>query len=378
MSAAAPQNAAYSPGLEGVIAGETAISTVEEGLCYRGYPVGELVEKASFDEVAFLLIYGELPRAAELKRFQERVAMARRLPPALRELYAALPKWTAPLDCLRTTISALAGFDQDASDNSREANQRKAERLLAQIPVAIADYFRISKGLTPVLARQDLTNAANFLYMIRGSEPTADEVKALDVSLILYAEHEFNASTFTARVIVSTMSDLHSGVAGALGALKGPLHGGANEKVMDVLRVAGGPDTAEKWTLDALARKERIMGFGHRVYKTGDVRAGIIKPFVRKAAEAAGHLKWEETAEVIERVMEREKKMFPNVDWPAGRLYHAMGLEIPIYTPMFAMSRITGWSAHIIEQLDNNRLIRPRGLYNGPPRRSVVPIGERG
>jgi 2-methylcitrate synthase/citrate synthase II len=369
---------AYSPGLEGVIAGETAISTVEEGLRYRGYPVGELVDKASFDEVAYLLIYGELPTQPELKAFQERVAMARRLPPALKDLYAALPKWTSPLDALRTTISALAGYDQDASDNSREANQRKAERLLAQIPVAIADYFRISKGLTPVLARQDLSNAANFLYMIRDAEPTADEVKALDVSLILYAEHEFNASTFTARVIVSTLSDLHSGVVGALGALKGPLHGGANEKVMDVVRAAGGPDTAEQWTLDALARKERIMGFGHRVYKTGDVRAGIIKPYVRKLAEAAGYSKWEDTADVIEQVMEREKKMYPNVDWPAGRLYHAMGLEIPIYTPMFAMSRITGWSAHIIEQLDNNRLIRPRGLYVGPPKREVKPIAERG
>jgi 2-methylcitrate synthase/citrate synthase II len=374
MSTATP---VYSPGLEGVIAGETAISTVEDGLRYRGYPVGELVERASFDEVAYLLLYGDLPTAAALKQFQERVAMARRLPPALKELYAGLPKWTAPLDALRTTISALAGFDQDASDNSREANRRKAERLLAQIPLAIADYFRISKGLTPVLARQELSNAANFLYMIRGTEPASDEVRALDVSLILYAEHEFNASTFTARVIVSTMSDLHSGVVGALGALKGPLHGGANEKVMDVLRAAGGPDTAEKWTLDALARKERIMGFGHRIYKSGDVRAGIIKPFVRAAAAASGNEKWEQTAEVVERVMEREKKMFPNVDWPAGRMYHAMGLEIPIYTPMFAMSRIAGWSAHIIEQLDNNRLIRPRGLYNGPAKREVKPIAER-
>src|SRR5579883_670046 len=353
MSASTPATPAYSPGLEGVIAGETAVSTVEDGLRYRGYPVGELVEHTSYEEVAYLLIYGELPTAGELKGFQERVAMARRLPPGLKELYAALPKWTAPLDVLRTTVSALASFDQDASDTSTEGNRRKAERLVAQMPVAIADYFRISKGLTPVLARQDLSNAANFLYMIRGSDPTPAEVKALDVSLILYAEHEFNASTFTARVIVSTMSDLHAGVVGAIGALKGPLHGGANEKVMDALRAAGGPDTAEKWTLDALARKERIMGFGHRVYKSGDVRAGIIKPFVRAAAGATGNLSWEETADVIERVMEREKKMYPNVDWPAGRLYHAMGLEIPIYTPMFAMARVAGWAAHIIEQLEH-------------------------
>jgi citrate synthase len=214
--------------------------------------------------------------------------------------------------------------------------------------------------------------------MLRGTEPTPEEVRALDVSLILYAEHEFNASTFTARVIVSTMSDLHSGIVGAIGALKGPLHGGANEKVMDVVQSAGGPDTAEQWTLDALARKERIMGFGHRVYKAGDVRAGILKGFARTAAVTPDLQQWEVTADTIERVMAEKKNMFPNLDWPAGRLYHAMGLEIPLYTPMFAMSRVAGWSAHIIEQTDHNRLIRPRSLYTGSPARSVKPIAERG
>jgi citrate synthase len=379
MSSPTPPAQTYSPGLEGVIAGETAISTVEGGLRYRGYPVGELCERASFDEVAYLLLYDDLPTAAELKAFQARVAMARRLPESVRQLFAALPKWTPALDALRTAVSALAHYDQDQADNSHEANVRKAERLLAQMPVAVADQYRISKGLQPVMARQELGTSANFLYMLRGTEPTADEVKALDVSLILYAEHEFNASTFTARVIVSTMSDLHSAITGAIGALKGPLHGGANEKVMDVVRAAGGPDTAEKWTNDALARKERIMGFGHRVYKTGDVRAGILKTFARKAAQAGGPdlLKWEDTADTIERVMAEKKNMFPNLDWPAGRLYHAMNLEIPLYTPMFAMSRVAGWSAHVIEQLDNNRLIRPRGLYTGPEKREVKPIAQR-
>ena len=369
----------YSPGLEGVVAGETAICTVEGGLSYRGYAVGDLAEHCSFDEVAYLLLYSELPTATELTAFQARVAAARRLPPPLKELLAALPKWTVPLDALRTAVSALAHFDQDASDNSHDANVRKAERLLAQIPVAIADYYHLSKGANPQPARQDLSHAANFLYMLRGTEPTANEVKAMDVSLILYAEHEFNASTFAARVIVSTLSDLHSGITGAIGALKGPLHGGANEKVVDILAAAGGkPDTAERWIRDALARKERIMGFGHRVYKTGDVRAGILKTYARKAAEAAGTVELEDTADVIERVMAAEKNMFPNLDWPAGRLYHAMKLEIPLYTPIFAMSRITGWAAHVIEQLDNNRLIRPRALYKGPDRRSVKPITERG
>jgi citrate synthase len=371
---------AYSPGLEGVIAGETAISSVGDGLRYRGYPVTELAEHATFDEVAYLLLYGELPTAAQLKAFQARVAMARRLPEPVRQLFHALPKWTPPLDALRTAVSALAHFDQDMADNSHEANVRKAERLLAQMPVAVADQYRISQGLQPVLARQELSHAANFLYMLRGTEPTPEEVRALDVSLILYAEHEFNASTFTARVIASTLSDLHSAITGAIGALKGSLHGGANEKVMDVLRAAGGPESAEKWTLEALGRKERIMGFGHRVYKAGDVRAGVLKEYARKAADTGGPelARWEETADTVERVMAREKNMYPNLDWPAGRLYHAMKLDVPLYTPMFALSRVAGWSAHVIEQLDNNRLIRPRGLYTGPAARQAKPLAERG
>jgi 2-methylcitrate synthase/citrate synthase II len=368
---------AYSPGLEGVIAGETAISTIEGGLRYRGYPVGELAEKCIFDEVAYLLLYGELPTAKQLAQFQDRVAVARRLPLPLRELLIALPKWTPPLDALRTAVSVLAHFDQDTADNSHDANLRKAERLLAQLPVAVADHYRFTKGLQPVLARQDLPHASNFLYMLRGSEASPEEVKAFDVSLILYAEHEFNASTFAARTIVSTLSDLHSAVCGAIGALKGALHGGANEKVMDVVKASGGIATAEQWTKEALARKERIMGFGHRVYKAGDVRAGILKTFARAAAEKAGTLEWEDTADTIERVMAAEKKMYPNLDWPAGRLYHALGLEIPIYTPIFAISRVAGWSAHVIEQLDNNRLIRPRSLYTGPASRAVKAIAER-
>ena len=367
----------YSPGLEGVIAGETAVSTVADGLRYRGYPVGQLVEHCTFEEVAYLMLYKALPTGSELQQFQVRVAMSRRLPEAIRTLFESVPKWTPPLDVLRTTVSALAHWDQDSDDNSTEANIRKAERLLGQIPVAIADHFRIRQGLSPVMAKQELSHSANFLYMLRGTEPTAEEVKALDVSMILYAEHEFNASTFSARVICSTLSDLHSGIVGAIGALKGPLHGGANEKVMDVLREAGGPDTAEEWTLDALKRKKRIMGFGHRVYKSGDVRAGILKPYVEAAAQQANAMEWEETAHIIEKVMEREKGMYPNVDWPAGRLYHAMALEIPVYTPMFAMSRVVGWSAHIIEQLENNRLIRPSGRYIGEGERDVVAIGER-
>ena len=335
----------YSPGLEGVIAGETAISSVEDGLRYRGYPVTELGEQCTFDEVAYLLLYGDLPTKTQLDQFLARVSAARRLTQPIRDLLMALPKWTLPLDALRTSVSALAHFDQDMSDNSHEANVRKAERLIAQLPVAICDLYHYTHGEQPIAARQDLGQAANFLYMLRGTEPKPEDVKALDVSLILYAEHEFNASTFAARTIVSTESDLHSGITGAIGALKGRLHGGANEKIMDILKPIGTPDKAENWVREALARKERIMGFGHRVYKAGDVRAGILKKYARAACERLGETKWEDIADIIENVMASEKKMYPNLDWPAGRLYYAMGLEVPLYTPIFAMSRVSGWSA---------------------------------
>jgi citrate synthase len=213
--------------------------------------------------------------------------------------------------------------------------------------------------------------------MLRGTEPTPTETRVMDVSLILYAEHEFNASTFTARVVCSTESDLHSCIVAAIGALKGRLHGGANEKVMELLQAAGGPETAEKWIRDALVRKKKIMGFGHRIYKTGDVRAGILTSFTQQMAKVADTLKWEETAEIIERVLAEEKNLHPNLDWPAGRLYHAMGLETPIYTPIFVMARVAGWSAHVLEQQHHNRLIRPSSRYTGPARRPVKPLAER-
>ncbi|MCS6850618.1 MAG: citrate synthase [Gemmataceae bacterium] len=361
----------YSPGLEGVIAGETAISTVEGGLRYRGYPVGELVAKCCFEDVAYLLLHGDLPTAAQRDDFHNRLAAARRLPEPLRDLLRALPRDVTPMDALRSAVSIVAHFDPDVADNSPAANRRKAERLLAQIPTAIAAQYRLSRGLPLVPPRQELSKAANFLWMLRGVEAPPEHVRAFDVSLILYAEHEFNASTFTARVVVSTESDLHSGVVAAIGALKGRLHGGANEKVMDLLRAAGGPETAEAWLRAALARKERIMGFGHRVYKTGDVRAGILKEHVARLAAAAGQTRWEETAEIIERLMAQEKNLYPNLDWPAGRLYHVLGLEPELYTPIFVISRISGWCAHIMEQLANNRLIRPRARYIGPAARTV-------
>jgi 2-methylcitrate synthase len=368
----------YSPGLEGVIAGETAISTITGGLRYRGYPVVELAEKTTFDEVAYLLLHGELPTRSQLADFNKRLAAAQKLPGVLSELLKKLPKDAVPMDVVRTAVSILASYDPEVNDNRKAANLNKAERLLAQIPLVIAESYRATKGLPVVAPKQELGFAANMLYMLKGTPPSAHDTKAFDVSLILYAEHEFNASTFTARVVCSTESDLHSSITAAIGALKGPLHGGANEKVMDLLLATGGPAKAEAWIRDALAKKAKVMGFGHRVYKTGDVRARVLKEYARQAAERAGTTQWETAAETIEKVMETEKNLFPNLDWPAGRLYHAMGLETPLYTPFFVASRVTGWSAHVIEQLEHNRIIRPRSRYTGPEEKHVKPIAERG
>lgn len=368
----------YSPGLEGVIGGETAISTIAEGLCYRGYPVTELAEKSNFEEVAYLLLHGELPTKTQLADFQARQAKARKLPDALRPLFKSLPKDAPPMDVLRSAVSILAHFDPETEDSSPAANLRKSERLLAQIPLAITDFYRITQRLEPVAPRPDLGLAAQFLYLLRGKEASPAAVRAFDVSLILYAEHEFNASTFTARVVCSTESDLHASIVAAIGALKGRLHGGANEKVMGILRQAGGPDGAEAWLRAAMARKERVMGFGHRVYKHGDVRAGILKKYAMEAAGQAGQEQWEKAAEIFERILAAEKNLFPNLDWPAGRLYNALGLEIPLYTPIFVMARITGWCAHVMEQMANNRLIRPRSRYIGLDQRPFRPLAERG
>ena len=372
-----PPTEIYSPGLEGVLAGETAISTITTGLQYRGYPVGELTEKSTFDEVAFLLLHGDLPTRMQLNDFNQRLAAAQKLPGVLSDLLKKLPTDAVPMDVVRTGVSILAHYDPDLSDNSKAASLRKSERLLAQIPLVIAEAYRATKELPVITPRPELGFAANMLHMLKGTPPEAFETKAFDVSLILYAEHEFNASTFTARVVCSTESDLHSSIVAAIGALKGPLHGGANEKVMDLLLATGGPDKADAWIRSALAKKTKVMGFGHRVYKAGDVRARILKEYAKQAAQRAGTTQWEATADIIEKVMETEKKLFPNLDWPAGRLYHAMGLDVPLYTPFFVASRVTGWAAHVIEQLEHNRIIRPRSRYTGPTEKHVTPIDER-
>jgi citrate synthase len=367
----------YHPGLEGVIAGETAVSSIEDGLTYRGYRIEDLAEHARFEEVAYLLLHGELPSAAELAALNKRLAAAATVPKELLAALKAIPPKTPMMDVMRTSVSMLAHRDPDVEDNSHEANVRKAERLVAQLPVALAARQRLLAGKEPVHAESHRTLASNFLWMLTRNEPPDDWVKALDVSLVLYAEHEFNASTFTARVVASTLADLHSAITAAVGALKGPLHGGANERVLDVLEKIGSADRAEAWVRDALARKERIMGFGHRVYKLGDPRAAYLKTLCATLAAQSQNEDMERMADVIETIVRNEKRLPPNLDWPSARLYHYMGLPVELYTPLFVLSRVAGWSAHVIEQLDNNRLIRPRSRYSGQATRPWKPLEER-
>lgn len=375
---------AYSPGLEGVIASETAIANIEGkdgagGLEYRGYRIEDLAGHVSYEETAFLLLHGDLPNRAQLREFDGRLRAARGIPEPLVELYSRIPAHIHPMDVLRSSVSVLAHFDPDvnAAPTDHAANVRKAERMVAQMATAVAYRERISRGLPVIAPRDDLDHAANFLNMVNGKVPSKMMRDAFDISMVLYTEHELNASTFAARVTVSTLSDIYSGIVAAVGTLKGPLHGGANEEAWKVLEKVGSPDNAEHWIKEALARKERIMGFGHRVYKTGDPRAAILKHYCIELAREVGDDRWERTAEPIERAVTTQKLLPPNVDWPSARLYHYMGLALDLYTPIFAMARVAGWAAHIIEQLDHNRLMRPRALYVGPPHRPVKPIEDR-
>ncbi len=367
----------YSPGLEGVVAGETAVSTITGSLRYRGYAVEELANGATFEECAYLLLYGELPTPNELKAFRARLAEGTVVPPELIDFLGKLPRTANFMDVMRTGASALAHWDPDTGANDTPANLRKAERLLAQLPVVLAARHRLREGLKPVAPEPHRGLAGNLLWMLFGQEPTPRAIQAMDVSLVLYAEHEFNASTFTARVICSTLADLHSAVTGAIGALKGPLHGGANERVLEVLQEVGSPDRAEAWVRNALARKMKIMGFGHRVYKLGDPRAKYLKTLCAELAQETGNTSMEEMSDVIERIVTGEKGLPPNLDWPSARLYYYLNLPVDLYTPLFVVSRVVGWSAHVIEQLANNRLIRPRSRYTGPPERAFVPLQAR-
>jgi len=366
----------FMPGLEGIVAAETAICSMEGGLRYRGYDVCELAAHCSFDEVACLLLHGELPTGAELAEFRRQLAASATLPSVLTSLLASLPRDTSPMDTLRTACSVLGSCDALRYDNSRSANLRKAYQLLGQLPLVLAVFWRSDEGGSVPNWHAESSIAENILRMLNAPTITPTTVKALDSTLVLYAEHELAASTFSARVVASTLSDLHAAVTAAIGALKGPLHGGANERVMELLRQFHSVAEAEAWLKRALSEKQRVMGFGHRVYKSGDPRAEFLKPLCRQLAQETGQQTLEEIAEVMETIMLKEKNLHPNLDWPAARIYHYLGLAIPLYTPLFVLSRVAGWCAHIIEQHSDNRLIRPRARYVGPGPRPVPAPSE--
>jgi 2-methylcitrate synthase/citrate synthase II len=378
-----PDPAFYSPGLEGVIAGESALCQVDEGaagLRYRGYAIGDLAEWSSFEEVAYLLLLGRLPTRTELKKFCEELACHRSLPDPIQRFVEQVQPGMHPMDVLRSGISLLGLSDPDAQNGSREANLRKSVRLLSQIPLLIADSHRVMAGERPTRPDRAGSFAEDLLHLAAGrkaGDAGAAMAQALNVSLILYAEHEFNASTFSARVTASTMTDLHGAVTAAVATLKGPLHGGANEAVAAMLREIGSPDRAEPWLRDALAQKRRVMGFGHRVLRQGDARSAIIQRHAERLSHLCGDRRWYETAATIERLMREEKGLHPNLDFYTAVAYLLMGIPRELSTPLFVCSRITGWCAHVIEQQEHNRLIRPRALYTGPPPRTYEPLDQR-
>ena len=368
-------------GLVGVYADVSAVSKVmpeTNSLTYRGYAVQDLCEETDFEQVSYLLWHGELPTAAQLKSFQAEERANRALSPALLSVLRAIPKDAHPMDAIRTAVSFMGTEDPETADVSDAAQRRKAMRLLAKIPTAVAATNRLSKGLEPIAPDAGLPFCENFFHMVFGKVPQPEVIKSFDVSMILYAEHTFNASTFTARTVTSTGADIHGSIAAAIAALKGPLHGGANEAVMHMLTEIGGPDQAAEWIHGKFDHKALVMGFGHRVYKSGDSRVPTMTKYAEKMAEVVGDRRWMETSRVLADIMLREKKIHPNLDFPAGPAYYLMGFDIPLFTPIFVCSRITGWAAHVFEQAADNRLIRPLSHYTGPAQRPVVPMARRG
>jgi citrate synthase len=357
-------------GLEGIVAANSGICYIdgEAGvLAYRGIDIHELAENSTFEETTYLLWNGMLPNEFALREFQQQLALARELDKRIVDMLKSFPTSATPMEVLRTTVSALSFYDADEKDNSHDANVRKAYNLTAQIAMIVAIYDRIRKGKEIVPPDRSLSHAANFLWMLNGVKPSETASRTLDVALILHADHEFNASTFAARVIAATLSDIHSAITGALGALKGPLHGGANEGVMRLLLTIdkAGADPVD-YVKNMLQAKQKVMGFGHRVYKTEDPRATHLRRMSERLGKDAGQPKWYEMSRAIELYINKDKKLNANVDFYSASTYATLGIDIDLYTPIFAMSRIGGWSAHVIEQLDDNRLIRPRAEYIGP------------
>jgi 2-methylcitrate synthase len=390
MTTPAPTTPTFSKGLDGVIVDVSKVSKVmpeTNSLTYRGYAVQDLADQCSFEEVAYLLYNGELPNKTQFEAFTKRERSMRTLTKGALDSIKLYPKSAHPMDTIRTSVSYLgmeespknedAWCPKDSFKGTSPSTYDKALSLLSKIPTMIAADYRCRKGKEVIAPRTDLSMSENFFHMCFGEVPHKEVVKAFDVSLILYAEHGFNASTFTTRVVTSTMSDLFSATVAGIGSLKGPLHGGANEQVMHTLKEIDDPKKAEQWMLDALKNKRKIMGFGHRVYKSGDSRVPTMDKYGRKLAALKGETKWHEISDVLKDIMLKQKNIHPNLDFPAGPAYYLMGFDIDMFTPIFVMARTTGWSAHFIEQAGDNRLIRPLQKYEGPAQRSVTALAAR-
>jgi citrate synthase len=369
-------------GLEGVVATTSKICYIDGDngvLAYGGIDIHELAEKSNFEETCFLLWHGRLPSAEELKDLRQRLGSERKLDPAIIDFLRTVPKNALPMDVLRTAVSALGLYDRDRAANDHDANVSKAIRLTSQIAMIVAAFDRIRKGKNVVEPDPSLSHAANFLLLLNGEKPSETAERALDIALILHADHELNASTFAARVTAATLSDMHSAITSAIGALKGPLHGGANEAVFHILEKidAAGADPVE-YVRDMLAKKQKISGFGHRVYRTEDPRATHLRKMSEDLCRAHNETKWFEMSHAIEKFVKSEKKLNANVDFYSASTYHVLGIDVDLFTPIFAVSRTSGWTAHVIEQLDDNRLIRPRADYIGPAYpQHWIPVTQR-
>lgn len=365
-------------GLEGIVATTSSVSSIIDGvLTYRGIDIDDLAEHASYEEVAYLLWYGKLPNKTELQELHKSLSESTAIPEAVIQQLKLIPKDANSMAALRTAVSNLALYDEKAEDMSKEANIKKAIQLQAQLPTIVAAFARIREGKEPIAPKKDVSISHNFLYMLTGEEPEDIAVEALNKALVLHADHELNASTFAARVTVATLSDIYSGVTSAIGALKGPLHGGANEAVMAMLEEVGTVENVEPHIQNLLDNKVKIMGFGHRVYKDGDPRAKHLQRMSRELGKITGNMKWYDMSIKIEEIVTGQKGLKPNVDFYSASVYTSLQIPRDLFTPIFAISRLSGWTAHILEQYDNNRLIRPRAEYIGPSKQKYIPINER-
>jgi len=367
-------------GLLGIVVDETEVSKVMpeiNSLTYRGYATQDLCERCKFEEVAYLILNGDLPNKKELKKFEKEETKERTLSKNLINILKQIPKKSHPMDVARTAVSVMGLEDKETKDNSPKANLRKAMRIFSKTPTALAAFYRLRKGKKIITPKKSLTFAENFFHMCFGKVPDKEIVKAFDVSLILYAEHSFNVSTFTARTITSSLSDIHGAITGAIASLKGPLHGGANEEVMHMMKKIKKPENALKWINKALDNKGVVMGFGHRVYKSGDSRVPTMREYFKRVAAVKKDKTFEKIYDIVEKVMIERKNIHPNVDYPTGPTYHLMGFDTDFFTPIFVISRITGWAAHIMEQHAANKLIRPLASYKGSKHRQVLQLNHR-